>query len=571
MNPQPSAMERSWLLASLTVVLMGVVGGIVFLQVSARADVSESLVLEAEDANFSGDFSVRLSRDASQNQYLLTPQRSGDNKVFSNVDAVLFCLRVEEEGVYRVAARVRGRDTGSNTFFIKLNDHAHWKWRFKISRELRYAQVTDVNRDPLQWSLGPGEHQIGFYKREAGARLDTVVIFPVGDSKAPEPCDGSDVLGAPSSTSPSSVLTSIPGLGSDELADSGDGITTTTTRRNRRSANNDRNGDTGSEGEQTTTTTAGETSTTGSSQATTTTQPANTTTTNATTTTTVSLPPIGGSYPGQPGSGTFYWGASLTGNGSPSRHEGPTGEVLSIRRTFFDWSQRTGYMIDIARGDVASGRLPWISIKPPSWSAMAAGRHDSEIDAMLRALDGINGPVWLTVHHEPENDSGNASDHLAMNKRVRQRMNALGTDNIALAPILMSWTFNPRSGRSVEAYWGPNVYDFVGTDHYNRDDPPENLESMDSWKLARSWAKSKGMDLAVGEWGMKGSDQAAADRIRDWFNHIAGSSSDGRGARVTGVAVYDNEGGSYGPWTLEGKALEEFQELMGHPKVAHIR
>jgi len=566
MNSQPSAMERPWLLASLIVVLMGVVAGIVFLQVSAVADVSETLVFEAEDSQFSGDFSIRLSRDASNSQYVYSPERSGKNKVFSNADAALFCLEVPDDGLYQLAARVRGPNRLSNSFYIRLNDHAHWTWRFRQGKEFRYAQITDANREPLIWSLGAGQHQLGIFKKESGAQLDTIVIFPVGNSPKPEACDGTQIGRSTSSTTPLSYLTTVPGL-DDELAEAQGGTNADKDAgkgKNRQSGSNE-------DSEGGTTTTGGGTESTDPSQTSTTVQQQTTTTAGQTTTTNTPLPPISGSYPGEPASGTIYWGASIEGNGSPSRHEGPSGEVLALRRTFWAWSQRTGSMVDVARGDVASGRLPWVSVKPPSWVDMAAGKHDAEIDAMLRGLDAINGPVWLTINHEPENDSGSASDHVAMNKRVRQRMNALGTDNIALAPILMSWTFNPKSGRSVDSYWGPNIYDFVGTDHYNRDNPPRNLESMDSWKLARSWAKSKGVDLAVGEWGMKGSNQAAADRIRDWFNHLVGSSSDGGGARVIGVSVYDNEGGSYGPWTLEGLALEEFQELMGHPKVAHIR
>lgn len=565
MNSQPSAMERPWLLASLIVVLMGVVAGIVFLQVSARAESSETLVLEAEDSRFSGDFSVRLSRDASKRQYLSSSERSEKNRVFSNVDAALFCIQVPEAGRYQVAARVRGPNRLSNSFYVKLNDHAHWTWQFEKGKEFRYAQITDAEGQPLIWSLDAGQHQLGIFKKEAGAQLDTVVIFPVGYSPKPEPCDDTQTGRASWRTTPFSDLTTIPGFG-DELAES----QAAGNAGKQRNKNQDANGS-NRESDDGTTTTTGDTSGTNQSQTTTTQQQTTTTTQQQATTTTKPLPPISASFPGEPASGTFYWGASIEGNGNPARHEGPSGEVLALRRTFWSWSQRTGSMVDTARGDVANGRLPWVSVKTPSWSDMAAGKHDDEIDSMLRGLDAINGPVWLTIHHEPENDSGSASDHLAMNQRVRQRMNALGTNNIALGPVLMSWTFNPKSGRNVDAYWGPNVYDFVGVDHYNRDNPPGNLESMDSWKLARSWAKSKGKPVAVGEWGMKGTNQAAADRIRDWFNHLAGSSSDGGGARVVGASVYDNEGGSYGPWTLHGQALEEFQDLMGHSKVAHIR
>ena len=92
----------------------------------------------------------------------------------------------------------------------------------------------------------------------------------------------------------------------------------------------------------------------------------------------------------------------------------------------------------------------------------------------MRELDSLGGPVWLTVHHEPEGGGGvNAPDdpagpagHRGMNRRVRQRMEATGTQNIALAPILMEWTWDDRSGRNPDQWWEPGVYDIVGIDAY---------------------------------------------------------------------------------------------------------
>ncbi|HEX9643896.1 MAG TPA: hypothetical protein VGC11_07850, partial [Acidimicrobiia bacterium] len=267
----------------------------------------------------------------------------------------------------------------------------------------------------------------------------------------------------------------------------------------------------------TTTTTVPPTTTT---TTTTTTVPPTTTTTVPPTTTTTTTPPpspLGSGYPGEPANGTLLWGSSITGNGDPvARHEDPAGHPLTVRRTFWQWSQRTGSMVDTARGDIAHGRVPWVSVKPPSWSAMAAGTHDSEIDAMLKALDGLSGPVWLTIHHEPEggggvnspDDPGGPAAHVAMNRRVRERMTALGTDNIALAPVLMSWSWNSASGRNPDAWWEPGIYDFVGVDHYQ--DSESSLLTT-TWFKVRSWAAARGVDVAVGEWGMRGTDKAAGN------------------------------------------------------------
>src|SRR5690242_2221456 len=67
-------------------------------------------------------------------------------------------------------------------------------------------------------------------------------------------------------------------------------------------------------------------------------------------------------YPGQPAPGSIYWGSSVQGNGDPvARHELPSGQVLSIHRTFWQWKHRTTDLVATAGDDHAHGRLPWVS------------------------------------------------------------------------------------------------------------------------------------------------------------------------------------------------------------------
>jgi len=279
-------------------------------------------------------------------------------------------------------------------------------------------------------------------------------------------------------------------------------------------------------------------------------------------------------FPGKPAAGTVYWGSSVTNNGDPAVFEAATGEILTVRRTFFQWRHGSGPLVVTAASDVAAGRLPWVSVKTPPWESMAAGAHDAEIDEMLTGLDAIEGPVWLTIHHEPEgggedgnnpDDDGGPSAHLAMNRRVRDRMTALGTDNISLAPILMSWTFLPESGRDPDSWWEPGIYDFLGIDHYQRQ---ESSLLTDSWWNVRRWAAENETDVAVAEWGLAGSDEEAAERISEWFETAASSDTDGRGARVLALTAYDST--SDGGRRLQGEALRVFEEIMSDPRVTRI-
>jgi len=282
-------------------------------------------------------------------------------------------------------------------------------------------------------------------------------------------------------------------------------------------------------------------------------------------------------FPGRPPEGKLVWGASIEANGDPvERHERVAGRPLTLHRTFWPWTQRTGRLVTTARDDLAHHRLPWVSVKTPSWAAMAAGQHDGEIDQMLRALDALPGPVWLTIHHEPEGGAGvNSPDdpagpagHIAMNRRVRQRMTVLGVDNVALAPILMAHTWTQASGRNPDEWWAPGIYDFLGVDIYNQ---REASLITDNWLRVRQWAAERGVEVAVGEWGMRGSDPAAGQRVRDWYNHAAGSNADGRGARVIGLSAFDsNLNSPHGGWVLQGAQLSVFRELLRDPRTADV-
>ncbi|MGB9357570.1 MAG: hypothetical protein WCC01_03340, partial [Acidimicrobiia bacterium] len=258
----------------------------------------------------------------------------------------------------------------------------------------------------------------------------------------------------------------------------------------------------------------------------------------------------------------------LNGQDLVARHEVPSGATLEMHRTFFQWSHRTGYMINTAADDIAAGRHPWVSIKTPSWAEMAAGRHNNEIDEMLRALDRLPGPVWLTLHHEPEggggvnhpDDPAGPAGHVAMNRQVRERMTALGVDNVALASILMGWTWDSRSGRNPNDWWAPGIYDFIGVDHYVT---KESTLANSLWYDIREWAQDHGVDVAVGEWGMRGTDAAAGRRVHEWHDEAVNSHRDGRGARVVGLAAFDSPNTWYqGVWLLRGGQLEAFHDIM---------
>jgi hypothetical protein len=317
------------------------------------------------------------------------------------------------------------------------------------------------------------------------------------------------------------------------------------------------------------------TTTTRPPASTTTRPPASTTTRPPAPTTTTALPaPPTADFPGAVPAGKIRWGAGINGNGDPvPRHETPSGQPLALRRTFWRWDQRLGGMVNAARDDLAHDRLPWVSVKPGgSWRDMGAGAFDAQIDEMLRALDALDGPVWLTLHHEPEggggvntpDDPGGAPEWRNMQTRIRRRMDAVGVDGIAFAPILMSWTWDSRSGRNPADWWVPGIWDFYGVDHYT---DTEGSLLLPAWQNVRRWVGDRGLSVAVGEWGMRGTDAAAGQRVRAWYDHAVGSATDGQGAQVVALSAFDsNLNSPSGGWELKGEQLTTFRQLLGDPR-----
>jgi len=246
---------------------------------------------------------------------------------------------------------------------------------------------------------------------------------------------------------------------------------------------------------------------------------------------------------------------------------------MGLRRTFFQWSQRETSMVTTAQADIRAGRVPWVSVKPPGWSSVASGAYDAQIDSMLRKLDSLGGPVWLTVHHEPEggagvnspDDPGGATAWRAMQQRIRARITAVGTKNIAFGSVLMSYTWDPGSGRNPAEWWVANTFDFAGVDHYVY---KESVASMNTapFRSVRSFYASRGVPIALGEWGNRGTDAVAANEMQAFYDLAIGSATDGAGARVVGMAYFDsNLNSPDGGWSLTGEPLNRFRALMTAP------
>ena len=268
-------------------------------------------------------------------------------------------------------------------------------------------------------------------------------------------------------------------------------------------------------------------------------------------------------FPGDPNTkvtGRSYWGAS---GAHLAEHESATAKSVSVHRTFVSsWDKRSqlNTQIKTARDN---NRLPWVSVKTPGWGTLASGSRDSEIDSMLRSMDSTaNGkPVWFTVHHEFEGDTTTTGEFTranfkAMNKKIRDRMDAVGTKNIAFMPIYVATSWGGQY--NAEEWYVDGVWDAIAFDIYTNNASQSPLR--DSYYKAVDWIAAKGLPYAVGEWGIRDYGDAAqsAKKMRDFWNWTFANKKDG-----IAFSYFDSPHNSPdGTWELDGLRRDTWRDIL---------
>lgn len=215
---------------------------------------------------------------------------------------------------------------------------------------------------------------------------------------------------------------------------------------------------------------------------------------------------------GLPECGTFV-GAAIGANDDPARLEDSIGGRLAIRRTY--WQQhQVDLAVDAARDDVEAGRLPWISFKlGVPWPEAAEGAVDEWTEDLRTRLEELPGPVWVAIHHEPEND-GDISQWRAIQSRLGPILRE--SPNVGFTVVLTGWNqIHGPAEFSLDRIWPDTKVDVAAFDVYNRYGPREDGSFSDEPTDLRSeyfstismWAQERDIAWAVGETGL--TDQAA--------------------------------------------------------------
>ena len=263
----------------------------------------------------------------------------------------------------------------------------------------------------------------------------------------------------------------------------------------------------------------------------------------------------------------LFYGAAMP----PDRLAGFEAEIgsrLSCHRSFFEAGHESD-LVAQARSDVRLGRVPLVSIKPSgSWSA--AAQETAWLDRLVEPLAEVPAPVFLIVHHEPENDVasyGSPADYVAMQRAALDRAERAGS-NVSVVPVLSSWSFSPSASRRRPTDWNVDEAPVYGLDLYN----PWSPTNGKNWvpfedRLALATQEAQGRPLLIGEYGCR-SDPSQPGRAAGWLlDAFASALSEG----VIAMAYFNSSRNTRDEtWELDVETLPVFTELLNQKEVAHL-
>jgi hypothetical protein len=226
--------------------------------------------------------------------------------------------------------------------------------------------------------------------------------------------------------------------------------------------------------------------------------------------------------------GGAYFGARVEARGDESQREAlrrvedQIGRRFAIDHQYYLWGARipTAHQV----WDVETGRIPFINWKAGrDWAEIANGAEDDWIRERADAFIEFAEPIYLTFHHEPENDLsrfGTPGEYAAAFRRIVDVFRARGVTNVAFVWTLMAWSFDPRSDRDPNAYYpGDGYVDFVGADGYNwyPGRPGTEWVSFDEiFTEVNAFSAAHGKPWMAVEYGVQ-EDPAQPGRKGDWF------------------------------------------------------
>ncbi len=147
-----------------------------------------SKYIEAETGDLTSPMQIVSDSQASQNAYIQTTTWDSGNATYT--------FNIDTDGIYKIIGRIYSQDTGSNSFYVKIDDQIEDVWDinpesnpngFNVWTEdevTKRGTGTHDNPqyDPYTIELKQGTHTITFRGRERNTRLDYFYFLIVEES-----------------------------------------------------------------------------------------------------------------------------------------------------------------------------------------------------------------------------------------------------------------------------------------------------------------------------------------------------------------------------------------------------
>ena len=134
--------------------------------------------LEAETVDTrGGEFKVAYHRNASQGEFIHTPDGQGNHYLPDRTTGVVYAVSILQPGAYVLWGRVHAEHEGDNSFFVQVDDGPHNLWEIKPGINWHWDAVNNrYKADPAQFNLTEGIHTITIKVREDGTKLDKMIL-----------------------------------------------------------------------------------------------------------------------------------------------------------------------------------------------------------------------------------------------------------------------------------------------------------------------------------------------------------------------------------------------------------
>ena len=256
------------------------------------------------------------------------------------------------------------------------------------------------------------------------------------------------------------------------------------------------------------------------------------------------------------------------------RVETRIGRNFGIDHQYYMWDQPVPMRQQT--WDAQTGRIPFINWNAGkkaggyvTWQAIANGSQDAWIRERARAFRAFASPIYLTFHHEPEDDLsrfGTPTQYAAAFRRIVTVFRSENVTNVAFVWTMMSWTFNPRSGRPLLDYYPGNAYvDMIGVDSYNwyPGRPGDEWRTFqDITQPAYDFSVAHSRPLMVVEYGVM-EDPNVPGRKAQWFRDVLATAK--RWPNLIALLYFDKTKRYSWDTDSSGSAATAYREIAADP------